>query len=126
MAITKVFTILDDDTAEIEVHLPALWCICTDCQGTGRSSAYLGAFTSDEWREQDDEFKDDYMAGRYDRPCDGCDGLGRTLELDRDRIITRADADEMAALAKIDEYARDMAETRSIERAERAERAMGA
>lgn len=48
--------------------------VCPECEGTGSSSAYLGAFTSEEMWEQGDEFVEDYIAGRYDRNCDECKG----------------------------------------------------
>lgn len=48
--------------------------VCPECEGTGTSSAYLGAFTSDDMAQMDDEFMDDYFAGRYDRHCDECKG----------------------------------------------------
>ena len=66
-----------DGTEEEESQLPGKWCICGHCDGRGTSSSYLGAFTASEWREQDDDFKEDYMAGHYDRPCDDCGGTGK-------------------------------------------------
>lgn len=54
-------------------HLPGGWAICPDCNGHGGSSAYLGAFTREDM-DEDPEFFEDYMAGRYDRPCPNCNG----------------------------------------------------
>lgn len=48
--------------------------VCPNCGGTGSSSAYLGAFTSDDMHDMDDEFMDDYFAGNFDRKCDECNG----------------------------------------------------
>lgn len=48
--------------------------VCPTCEGEGQSSAYLGAFTASEMEEQGPEFMEDYIAGRYDRPCDECQG----------------------------------------------------
>lgn len=48
--------------------------VCPSCQGTGSSSAYLGAFTSDDMHDMDDEFMEDYFSGSFDRQCDECKG----------------------------------------------------
>jgi len=48
--------------------------LCPSCEGRGGSSAYLGAFTSDDIDQMDDEFMDDYFAGNFDRKCDECQG----------------------------------------------------
>ena len=50
------------------------YAVCPDCQGRGGSSRYLGAFTAEDWDDQDQDFRDDYVAGHYDRPCDTCKG----------------------------------------------------
>lgn len=49
--------------------------VCPECRGTGSSSAYLGAFTSEDMHEQGQDFMDDYISGAYDRKCDECNGL---------------------------------------------------
>lgn len=55
------------------------WFICEVCEGEGRSSAYLGAFTMSEFEETFDDFesREDYFAGRYDKPCKACKGSGK-------------------------------------------------
>jgi hypothetical protein len=75
----------DDDT---ETELPFKWCICSACEGHGKSSAYLGAYTMDEMADAGPEFQEDYMAGHYDRPCDPCGGLGRVKVADQ-RVMTK-------------------------------------
>jgi hypothetical protein len=86
--VTKRIVVIDDEGDEREVFVPAQWEICCDCRGTGGSSAYLGAFTSDEWYDQDEGFQHDYMQGRYDRPCDGCGGSGKVLSVDLERCVS--------------------------------------
>jgi hypothetical protein len=103
-------TYFDDD--ENEVTLPSCWEICDHCRGEGRSSAYLGAFTRDEL-DDDPEFFEDYRAGRYDRTCEECGGSGKV------KVVDRESADP-AALEAYDAQQRELAETRAIERAERA------
>jgi hypothetical protein len=48
--------------------------VCPSCGGRGTSSAYLGAFTSDDIDQMDGEFMEDYFAGNFDRKCDHCQG----------------------------------------------------
>lgn len=50
------------------------FAVCPSCEGTGGSSAYLGAFTSDDMHDMDDDFRDDYFSGAYDRTCTECKG----------------------------------------------------
>lgn len=77
-------TLFEDDGAEIE--LPFKWTICSTCQGHGKSSTYLGAYTCDDMAEAGPEFYDDYMRGYYDRPCDACEGLGRVKVADLSKM----------------------------------------
>lgn len=93
------------------VRLPTKWCICSQCHGEGKSSAYLGAFTASEMRE-DPEWAEDYMAGRFDRTCERCNGTGKTESVDRGRC--RKDL-----LALYDEDQRIRRQIRDEERAER-------
>ena len=72
-----------------ELELPTRWEICGVCQGNNVSTANVecdgGGFTSSEWAEQDEDFRDDYLAGRYDRPCPHCEG-GKVRVADLDRM----------------------------------------
>jgi hypothetical protein len=113
MAITKEVSFISD---ECTVHLPARWEICNHCRGTGKSSAYLGAFTREDMEEEGPEFMEDYMAGHYDRPCDDCEGLGRVLVLDREAI--ERNPEQRAVLVKLDDMAAQMDECRAITAAE--------
>jgi len=85
----KTLTLYHDDGTEEVTQLPGRWCICGQCDGNGTSSAYLGAFTSSEWAEQDDDFKHDYLRGDYDRPCESCGGTGKVWSIDS-RKLTKA------------------------------------
>lgn len=70
------------------IRVPAVWAICDTCSGNGTSSAYLGAFTSDDLAELGHEFCEDYTAGRYDRACPDCDGTGKVLVIDDEAHLT--------------------------------------
>lgn len=65
------FLCIGDDT---EVELPFKWVICSVCDGHGKSSAYLGAYTQSDMDEAGQDFYEDYMAGCYDKPCEHCEG----------------------------------------------------
>jgi RecJ-like exonuclease len=54
------------------------WQICSTCEGEGKHSRHLGAYTSDEFhREFDDESAEHYFSGDYDKPCGDCEGTGK-------------------------------------------------
>lgn len=107
---------VEEEGGVVEVTLPTKWEICVECRGNGMSSSYLGAFTSSEWAEEDEEFKEDYMAGKYDKSCEYCDGSGKVRVVDWERLDEKTTA---AYIAQLEEEAQDRA-------TERAERAMGA
>lgn len=112
---TLDYTFERDDGEEITVKLPAHWQICHRCSGEGHTSRHLGSFTQDEWAQQDDEFKEDYIAGRYDIPCETCKGSGKVLEVNRDACIHE---DQKEALQRMDDEAQWKAEARAERRAE--------
>jgi hypothetical protein len=93
-------TIYHEDGSETETQLPGRWCICGQCEGRGTSSAYLGAFTASEWAEQDDDFKDEYIRGGYDRSCDECNGSGKVWSID----YKKCTPEQRAALDEEAEY----------------------
>lgn len=98
----------------IDVELPARWAVCPACDGGGtdRGAHYEcdgGGFTASEWAEQDEDFRDDYMAGRLDRTCETCKGRTTILEIDeeactgwRNRILLKAYREQQADSADID------------------------
>lgn len=96
-----------------EIHMPTRWRICGQCEGRGTSSAYLGAFTRDDFEEEGPEFVEDYMAGRYDRACETCEGSGKVLEVDRKK------AKAMGLLERWDRQEADDAADRETNRMER-------
>lgn len=94
---------------EVEVQVPARWVICSQCDGEGKSSAYLGAYTAEEFHEAfSDDDQQAYFRGEYDRTCECCRGRGSILEPDESvmsgaqrealRIEREVDADERACL----------------------------
>lgn len=78
MSTLMQITIIDDDGDEVEHIIPAVWEICSNCQGNGSHSKHLGAITQEDldrdWSA--DEF-DAYLAGAYDKQCEVCHGSGK-------------------------------------------------
>lgn len=66
---------LPDDS---EITLPIKWVICPTCEGRNVSTAHVehdgGGITAAEMDELGDDFREDYFAGVYDRPCPHCEG----------------------------------------------------
>lgn len=70
-----------------DARYPAHWEICPHCQGNGSSSAYLGAFSREEFdHEFSYEEQEAYFNGEYDRPCEECEGQGKRLVLNEDEL----------------------------------------
>lgn len=92
--------------------LPAHWEICGCCSGNGTTSRYMGSWTQSEWADEDPDFKEDYLAGNYDRPCEECKGLGRVAVVTEEACTT---PEQKAAL----KFMRDEAEWRAEAAAER-------
>lgn len=112
---TMQYTYIDERGDEIEVALPANWHICHHCRGSGKSSAYLGAFTQEDMDEAGPEFMDDYMSGVYDRPCDHCKGSGKLLLVNEKACTT---TELKAALRNMRDQQAALDEERAIIRAE--------
>ena len=104
----EVFT-ADGEGSEL-VAFPSRWVICPACEGHGTDRGRSverdgGGFTASEWAEEDEDFRADYMAGRYDRPCEECKGNGKIFTIDREQAaITRP-----AELARYDAFLADEA-----------------
>ncbi len=110
---TKPILYLEGDE---EIALPCRWAICDCCDGHGKTSRHVerdgGGFTASEWAEEDPDFREDYMAGRYDRACDECGGSGKVEVVDEARMTPEH-------IAAWHQQCREDAEMRAIERAER-------
>ena len=99
------------------------YAVCPDCEGRGTSSAYLGAFTSEDLDDMGEEGREDLAAGRFDRPCSSCNGQ---------RVVAACACGEPVAISSnpwgdralsaccdhIDEDEKELADMDSIARAE--------
>lgn len=81
-----------------DFDLPTKWAVCPNCRGNGTTSAHLGAFTGEDMARLGREFRDDYMAGRYDRECRECNGRTTVQVVDTDRADAEALAEYRAEL----------------------------
>jgi len=81
----KQLTLYTEEGDELPYTPPTEFVVCWQCRGSGKSSAYLGAFTQSDMAE-DPEFFEDYMAGCYDRTCDACGGLRVIEQIDIERF----------------------------------------
>lgn len=88
------------------------WVICALCRGSGGHSNRFGAYSAQEWNEHDDEFRDNYISGRYDEHCQDCDGTGKVLMLDESEL-----SDE--ARDYLNDHLQNEYETYAMEQAER-------
>ena len=68
------------------VSLPYEWVICEVCGGEGKHSRHLGIIEPRTWNEWDDDEREGYMSGFYDRSCDGCVGSGKVRQLAEDAL----------------------------------------
>lgn len=63
------------------------WEICDQCDGEGKHSKHLGVISAetlyDDW---DDEIRDSYFSGGYDRSCTACSGSGKIKVIDEDSL----------------------------------------
>jgi hypothetical protein len=102
MAQRKPVLFCEGEDDDYEIELPFTWAICGCCNGHGKSSAYLGAYTADEMAEAGPEFQDEYMRGGYDRRCDACDGRGKVKVADHYKM-TREQRAEFKAQCDADD-----------------------
>ena len=100
-----------DEREDLTWMPPTTVVVCPQCDGRGRSSLYLGAFTQPEMDERGPEFFDDYMSGGYDRTCESCNGDNVVEVIDTKRL----DSD---ALRSYEGYMRDAYESAAIQRME--------
>lgn len=107
--------VIYDPTGE-PIELPYRIALCDACEGKGTTVRHVecdgGGFTASEWAEQDEDFREDYLSGVYDRPCPECKGAGRVAVADESRM-----SPELIQAYRDD--ARAEAELRAEEEAER-------
>ena len=61
---------------------PSPWVICPTCSGDGHHAKHLGSFTATEFNDyfEDEDDRDAYFNGDYDRMCQTCRGSGKLRE----------------------------------------------
>ena len=101
----------EDETVEV----PAIWAVCPECQGEGRTlaPAFRGRLDSDLM--MDDEFMEEYMKGGkgiYGCSCRECGGRTTVLAPDTSTPLGKA----YALLELLDKWAREEERERAEER----------
>lgn len=89
---TITFTLEDDDGEEVTHKVPAKYEVCSHCSGSGshvNSNIDGNGITASEWDEMcddDPDFPEDYMSGKYDVTCEECKGLRVSLSPDEENM----------------------------------------
>ena len=102
------------NTLDGEVKLPVKFEVCPVCVGKGshvNPSIDAHGISAEEFQE-DPDFRDDYMSGKYDVPCYECHGL-RVVE-----VVDRENCDP-ELLKEYDEEVKSELEYQAICEAER-------
>ena len=60
--------------------------VCPECEGEGKTSNHLGAWTASEWEQEDPDFQEFYMDGGCDRTCQSCKGKRIVITLDKSEL----------------------------------------
>lgn len=123
MSIEVVFE--DDNGDEFTVELPAVFQVCSDCEGHGtvlNDSMRYHAYTYDDEEMHDPEFREEYFkrGGMYDVTCSTCKGMRVEKVVDTKAKLT---VEQKEALEAMREREQDDAE---YDRMCRMERMMGA
>jgi len=112
---TAVIVVWEDECTEVEETVPITFEVCPICDGKGthvNPSIDCDGLTREDF-EDDPDFAEEYMAGRYDQQCNGCHGQRVVPVLNEERVNPEV-------LALIKQQRKDDAEYRAICRAERA------
>jgi hypothetical protein len=111
---TPTFTIKHYETDE-DIVLPCRFEVCDRCRGTGVHDhpAFANGLSKEDF-DEDPDFREEYMAGRYDVPCSECGGK-RVMPVPNEEQFTDFQRDAWKVHCEI----------QAEERAERAARARG-
>lgn len=63
---------------------------CSRCRATGEHSHRFGEYSSEEFSDLDDDFRNSYLSGKYDAQCEECKGSGFIYLIDQDKLPTDA------------------------------------
>lgn len=110
-------TVYDDATGDETQHsLPACWSICDRCDGHGKhdNEAFSNGISAEDFAE-DEDFRADYMAGRYDVSCAVCNGSGKVAVVN----VAALDAEQNSLFIRYDQQMREQARYEAADRAVR-------
>lgn len=91
--------LLNFETDE-EVTIPTMRIVCPRCDGSGVHDhpAFSNGITQDQF-DEDPDFREEYMSGRYDVACEECKGRNVVDTPDREKCTPEQ-------IALIDEHAK--------------------
>lgn len=114
---TYTFEHIDEDGDEVQHILPGKWEVCPRCHGNGTRDhpAFENGFTQSDF-DEDPDFREEYLAGRYDVPCSECKGRCVVCRPDEDALTN----EQKQALEAYREELRIEAQERAWERRNRA------
>lgn len=75
------------DYDDIEYEVPGKFELCPRCEGAGKHDhpAFENGLTQSDF-EEDPDFREEYLAGRYDVPCEECHGQRVVVVPDCERL----------------------------------------
>jgi len=113
MSDTYKFSLVDDEGWEVEFEIPAKYEVCDRCNGRGKHDhpAFSNGLTQSDF-DEDPDFREEYMRGRYDVPCSECHGLRVVLVPDRERCTP----DQITNLDMYENIQAEIASERAFER----------
>jgi RecJ-like exonuclease len=116
------FTMLDEETAEVEVELPAKYQVCGRCDGEGKhvNPSIDSHGISREEFDEDPDFEEAYFRGDYDVQCEECGGRTTVLVVDEAACRVQGLEKELKA------YYQDQRDAAEMDAICAAERRMGA
>ena len=108
---------LNHDEDEIDLTDPELVASQREQLAELEAAKDQPAFTMSDMHEEGPDFYEDYMAGRYDKTCPGCNGSGKILVVDSEKCNGNI---------HYKQYCADLAENAYFDAMRAAERRMGA
>lgn len=112
-----VVNLYDDDGNDVPHELPVKFDVCPTCRGNGshvNPSIDCNGLSYDDFNE-DPDFREEYMSGRYDVQCYGCDGKRVVPQIAEERFTQ----EHKDILAKLRQQQEDENDFRRIQEAER-------
>ena len=100
MAKSIEFPMVDAEGWETVIDIPTVNAVCPTCEGEGQHSRHLGVVEPDDF---DTEGMEDYLAGKYDKTCEGCKGKRVIPVMDAEWLTAHPDVLEAVKQRNLEE-----------------------